>query len=115
MIDPSLDDVTRIEVIDADGRSYMSHDASRVDTALQDGGRTLKVFHNGKPLIVPSWKHLLVLELIETTCRGMVEGEGLAVNTSYTRGIEDMASTILRILDTHLKEDDKPIAANPPE
>lgn len=38
------DDVTRIEVIDADGRSYTNHKVQNLVLSLQDDGRTLKVF-----------------------------------------------------------------------
>lgn len=37
-------DVTRVEVIDADGRSYTNHKVQNVELSLQDDGRTLKVF-----------------------------------------------------------------------
>ena len=40
----SLQDVTRVEVIDEKGRSYVNTDASDVVVHLQDEGRTLKVF-----------------------------------------------------------------------
>jgi hypothetical protein len=35
--------VTRVEVIDKDGRSYVNWDAKKVVLSLQDGGKTLKV------------------------------------------------------------------------
>lgn len=36
--------VTRIEVIDKNGRSYTNWDVKAVETQLQDDGRTLKIF-----------------------------------------------------------------------
>lgn len=36
--------VNRVEVIDASGRIYVNMDATEVVTALQDSGKTLKVF-----------------------------------------------------------------------
>ena len=36
--------VTRVEVIDDDGRSYMEYNAEAVQISIQDDGRTLKVF-----------------------------------------------------------------------
>lgn len=37
--------VTRVEVIDQDGRSYVNwDDNNKVELSLQDNGRTLKVF-----------------------------------------------------------------------
>lgn len=42
-----LSDVTRVEVIDGYGRSYTSYNADEVHIAIQDDGRTLKVFHTG--------------------------------------------------------------------
>lgn len=39
-----LTDVTRVEVIDKDGRSYSRGRQTRVSVQLQDGGRTLKIF-----------------------------------------------------------------------
>lgn len=45
-------EVTRVEVIDQDGRSYVNwHKDNKVELSLQDDGRTLKVFikrENGK-------------------------------------------------------------------
>jgi hypothetical protein len=41
----STDKVTRVEVIDQDGRSYMNwDDKNKVELSFQDDGRTLKVF-----------------------------------------------------------------------
>jgi hypothetical protein len=40
----NTDKVTRVEVIDGDGRSYTNTDVKNVRLALQDDGRTLKVF-----------------------------------------------------------------------
>lgn len=40
----SPSDVTRVEVIDAEGRAYVNTNAAYVVTDLQDEGRTLKVF-----------------------------------------------------------------------
>ena len=39
----NLDDVTRVEVIDNNGRSYTKHNVERVWLSLQDDNRTLKV------------------------------------------------------------------------
>ena len=40
-----LDMVTRIEVIDENGRSYVNkHSSNKVELSLQDNDRTLKVF-----------------------------------------------------------------------
>lgn len=36
--------VTRVEVIDEDGRSYTEYNAKAVQISIQDDGRTLKVF-----------------------------------------------------------------------
>jgi hypothetical protein len=36
--------VTRVEVIDSSGRVYVAMNASDVKIALQDGGKTLKLF-----------------------------------------------------------------------
>ncbi len=36
--------VTRFEVIDKDGRSYVTYDVSSIRFSLQDDGRTIKVF-----------------------------------------------------------------------
>lgn len=41
-LDVSL--VDRVEVIDANGRSYVNLDVEEVELQLQDGNRTLKVF-----------------------------------------------------------------------
>jgi hypothetical protein len=41
----STDNVTRVEVIDQDGRSYVNwDDNNKVELSFQDDGRTLKVF-----------------------------------------------------------------------
>ena len=42
-----FDTVTRIEVIDNYGRTYTSHNTDQVWIALQDDGKTLKIFHTG--------------------------------------------------------------------
>lgn len=42
-----LTNITRVEVIDGYGRSYTSYNADKVHIALQDDGRTLKIFHTG--------------------------------------------------------------------
>lgn len=40
-----LDKVTRVEVIDADGRSYVNWDKdNKVEVSFQDGGKTMKIF-----------------------------------------------------------------------
>lgn len=39
-----LDNVSRVEVIDAQGRSYVCTGAEKVEYSLQDDGRTLKIF-----------------------------------------------------------------------
>ena len=36
--------VTRVEVIDSDGRAYTNYDCKEVEIQLQDGERTLKIF-----------------------------------------------------------------------
>lgn len=36
--------ITRVEVIDAEGRGYTNHNAKDVAVSIQDEGRTLKVF-----------------------------------------------------------------------
>jgi hypothetical protein len=40
-----LEKVTRVEIIDSTGRAYVKYGV-RVEIALQDDGRTLKVFVN---------------------------------------------------------------------
>jgi len=40
----SLDNVTRVEVIDEHGRSYIHYNAKVVEYSLQDDGQTLKIF-----------------------------------------------------------------------
>ena len=41
----STDKVTRVEVIDQEGRSYVNwDDNNKVELSFQDDGRTLKVF-----------------------------------------------------------------------
>lgn len=42
-----LDEVTRIEVIDENGRNYVRYDC-KTKLSLQDNGRTLKVFIEGR-------------------------------------------------------------------
>ena len=43
-----LSKVTRIEVIDANGRSYVNLNAAKVKISVQDDGLTMKVFTGGK-------------------------------------------------------------------
>ena len=40
----NLTDITRLEVIDKFGRSYVNHNVADIDVSLQDTGRTLKIF-----------------------------------------------------------------------
>lgn len=42
-------DVTRVEVIDRDGRAYTKWDVSNVQLSMQDSGKTLKVFLTSDP------------------------------------------------------------------
>jgi len=43
----SLPDVTRVEVIDDQGRSYSQWDVKDVQLSFQDDNRTLKIFLKG--------------------------------------------------------------------
>lgn len=45
--------VDRVEVIDATGRAYISQQAREVEVHLQDELRTLKIFHQGPPIVAP--------------------------------------------------------------
>lgn len=40
--------ISRLEVIDEEGRKYVRHDLRIVETMVQDDGRTLKVFVGGR-------------------------------------------------------------------
>lgn len=40
----TLDKITRVEVIDAYGRAYVGYHLHSVKMAIQDDGRTLKLF-----------------------------------------------------------------------
>ena len=44
MYDMVFPDVTRVEVIDKDGRAYTNYDVSRCELMLQDDNKTLKIF-----------------------------------------------------------------------
>lgn len=44
MYDVSFPKVTRVEVIDKDGRAYTNYDVSMCDLMLQDDNKTLKIF-----------------------------------------------------------------------
>ena len=46
--------VTRLEVIDKDGRVFSYHDLENVTLDLQDNGRTLKIFVTAKPIDLTS-------------------------------------------------------------
>ena len=39
-------EVTRVEVVDEEGRKYVRHNIENVDLSLQDEGKTLKIFIN---------------------------------------------------------------------
>lgn len=43
-----LPQVTRVEVIDSNGRTYVCMDASKVRLSIQDDGRTIKIFLDGR-------------------------------------------------------------------
>jgi hypothetical protein len=48
----STDKVTRVEVIDQDGRSYVSwDDNNKVELSFQDEGKTLKVFISNREVL----------------------------------------------------------------
>jgi hypothetical protein len=49
----STDKVTRVEVIDQDGRSYVHWDDNntKVELSFQDDGRTLKVFISNREVV----------------------------------------------------------------
>ena len=55
--------ITRVEVIDENGRSYVSwKDDNDIETSIQDGGRTLKVFVNKvkqEPETFETWEEWL--------------------------------------------------------
>lgn len=44
--DPTVP-ITRVEVIDDEGRQFVRWDIPKVELSFQDGGRTLKVFLKG--------------------------------------------------------------------
>ena len=51
--------VTRVEVIDGNGRSYVCHGAANLELSLQDDNRTLKLFITEKeerPGVWKNWK-----------------------------------------------------------
>lgn len=39
-----MNNVTRLEVIDGEGRSYVNYGVGNIEFSLQDEGRTLKIF-----------------------------------------------------------------------
>lgn len=46
-----LDKVTRVEVIDENGRSYVNWDKNnKIQVSFQDGGKTMKIFIGKKVL-----------------------------------------------------------------
>ena len=44
MYDASFPDVTRVEVIDKDGRAYTNYEVSMCELMIQDDNKTLKIF-----------------------------------------------------------------------
>lgn len=46
MNNQNFEKVTRVEVIDADGRSYIKYGVTGIEFSLQDDNRTLKIFLN---------------------------------------------------------------------
>ena len=44
MINEIPETVTRLEVIDENGRSYVKYNISDIEFSVQDDGRTLKIF-----------------------------------------------------------------------
>jgi hypothetical protein len=48
----STDKVTRVEIIDQDGRSYVNwNDNNKVELSFQDNGKTLKVFISNRTVL----------------------------------------------------------------
>lgn len=54
---PSCDKVSRLEVIDNNGRSYVNWGVDKMEFSYQDDGKTLKIFTNGSGA-KPSWQGL---------------------------------------------------------
>lgn len=54
---PSCDKVSRFEVIDNNGRSYVNCGVDKMEFSYQDDGKTLKIFTNGSGT-APSWQGL---------------------------------------------------------
>ncbi len=68
-----MDKVTRVEVIDQDGRSYVNwDDNNKVELSFQDDGRTLKVFISNREK---------VLEELEKT--GITQYNGTILMTEF--------------------------------
>jgi hypothetical protein len=44
IIDQEFADITRVELIDGEGRRYTNHDVAYLGISLQDDNRTMKVF-----------------------------------------------------------------------
>jgi hypothetical protein len=44
----TLHDVTRVEIIDEKGREYTRHNIDVVKLAVQDNGKTIKIFVSSK-------------------------------------------------------------------
>jgi hypothetical protein len=49
----NVEKVTRVEVIDIQGRSYMNWNVENLQLSLQDDGQTLKLFIGGEPSLEP--------------------------------------------------------------
>ena len=52
--------VTRLEVIDNNGRSYVNYGVDKLEFSYQDDGRTLKLFTNGAGTLQPAQDYVLI-------------------------------------------------------
>ena len=58
-----LTKLTRLEVIDNNGRAYVNMAIDKLEFSYQDEGRTLKIFTNGAGELQPAWQGLTADEL----------------------------------------------------
>jgi hypothetical protein len=52
--------VTRLEVIDNNGRAYVNYGVDKLEFSYQDDGRTLKLFTNGAGTLQPAQDYVLI-------------------------------------------------------
>lgn len=91
--------INRVEVIDNTGRAYVSTDTTNVELAIQDEGRTLKIFHRGQGAYAPRALDLETLtEFLHTNQQQQATSTAPGVITVGPTPVQDLARKLLHLI-----------------